>query len=245
MNLSKRRTSTATATRRCRGPGRSASWRRSSRARLLTWFLGTVRRDGRPHAAGVGALWHDGELYITSGPGTQKITKPCREPGASVGPTGRDRPCLRGLGDRVTDDETLERIASIYRKGDGRSRSRATPSRLPLAPPAPGHRPGTSIELDYEDRIRRGKRRTERRDPLALHGLSASQGNPAVGRVSRLGRWSRHSDLNRGPAVYETAALPLSYVGARPRIAHAPRNQLWDSGSETRTGERHMRHSAW
>src|SRR4051794_35776807 len=26
--------------------------------------------------------------------------------------------------------------------------------------------------------------------------------------------WSRHSDLNRGPAVYETAALPLSYVGA-------------------------------
>jgi hypothetical protein len=28
------------------------------------------------------------------------------------------------------------------------------------------------------------------------------------------GAWSRHSDLNRGPAVYETAALPLSYVGA-------------------------------
>ena len=27
------------------------------------------------------------------------------------------------------------------------------------------------------------------------------------------GEWSRHSDLNRGPAVYETAALPLSYVG--------------------------------
>ena len=27
-------------------------------------------------------------------------------------------------------------------------------------------------------------------------------------------KWSRHSDLNRGPAVYETAALPLSYVGA-------------------------------
>src|SRR5512140_2305965 len=27
--------------------------------------------------------------------------------------------------------------------------------------------------------------------------------------------WSRHSDLNRGPAVYETAALPLSYVGSR------------------------------
>jgi hypothetical protein len=36
--------------------------------------------------------------------------------------------------------------------------------------------------------------------------------------VSRSDRWSRHSDLNRGPAVYETAALPLSYVGAEGRI---------------------------
>jgi hypothetical protein len=26
-------------------------------------------------------------------------------------------------------------------------------------------------------------------------------------------RWSRRADLNRRPAVYETAALPLSYVG--------------------------------
>ena len=26
--------------------------------------------------------------------------------------------------------------------------------------------------------------------------------------------WSRHADSNCGPAVYETAALPLSYVGA-------------------------------
>jgi class 3 adenylate cyclase len=33
--------------------------------------------------------------------------------------------------------------------------------------------------------------------------------------------------LNRGPAVYETAALPLSYVGAAPRIADARRDQLF------------------
>src|SRR4051795_10195663 len=32
------------------------------------------------------------------------------------------------------------------------------------------------------------------------------------------GGWSRHSDLNRGPAVYETAALPLSYVGLGARL---------------------------
>ena len=38
---------------------------------------------------------------------------------------------------------------------------------------------------------------------------------PPVSRFLQIKRsWSRHSDLNRGPAVYETAALPLSYVGA-------------------------------
>jgi hypothetical protein len=34
--------------------------------------------------------------------------------------------------------------------------------------------------------------------------------------------WSRWSDLNRRPAVYETAALPLSYTGK----AHIPAKLL-------------------
>jgi hypothetical protein len=46
-----------------------------------------------------------------------------------------------------------------------------------------------------------------------------------------LGEWSRHSDLNRGPAVYETAALPLSYVGRRPNIADAFKQQLFPRSS--------------
>ena len=36
--------------------------------------------------------------------------------------------------------------------------------------------------------------------------------------------WSRRSDLNRGPAVYETAALPLSYVGGTGRHRSAGPN---------------------
>jgi hypothetical protein len=31
---------------------------------LAGFFLGTVRPDGRPHAAGVGAVWHDGDLAL-------------------------------------------------------------------------------------------------------------------------------------------------------------------------------------
>ena len=38
----------------------------------ITWFLGTSGREGRPHAAGVGALWVNGDLYFTSGDGTKK-----------------------------------------------------------------------------------------------------------------------------------------------------------------------------
>src|SRR5450756_579148 len=37
---------------------------------------------------------------------------------------------------------------------------------------------------------------------------------PAFRPAFTLGKWSRHSDSNRGPVVYETTALPLSYVGA-------------------------------
>jgi hypothetical protein len=35
-------------------------------------FLSTVRPNGRPHSAGIGVTEHEGELYFTSGPGTQK-----------------------------------------------------------------------------------------------------------------------------------------------------------------------------
>ena len=66
--------------------------------------------------------------------------------------------------------------------------------------------------------------------PLTVHTALTKTGGPvrqpSVGtdhlssgfpQVSRW--WSRHSDLNRGPAVYETAALPLSYVGRSANIA--------------------------
>jgi hypothetical protein len=43
------------------------------------------------------------------------------------------------------------------------------------------------------------------------------------------GEWSRHSDLNRGPAVYETAALPLSYVGVSASIGDEYPQRLFTS----------------
>jgi hypothetical protein len=83
---------------------------------MVGFFLGTVRPDGRPHAAGVGAVWHDGDLYFTSGPGTRKARNLDVNPACtiSVKLAGMDL-TLNGEAKRVTEQATLESVASIYR----------------------------------------------------------------------------------------------------------------------------------
>ena len=62
--------------------------------------------------------------------------------------------------------------------------------------------------------------------PDAAGGRSNSSADiPSPNLIPTRGVWSRHSDLNRGPAVYETAALPLSYVGDDQGIADDFRQQ--------------------
>ena len=48
------------------------------------FFIGTSRPDGRPHAAGIGALWLDGEIYFTSGPGTRKSQNLSANPACTI-----------------------------------------------------------------------------------------------------------------------------------------------------------------
>lgn len=82
-----------------------------------SFFLGTVRSDGRPHAAPVGALWHDGDLYIVSGPQTRKSHNLATNPACtiSVGLEGLDL-VLEGQAIRVTDPPALEALARRYRE---------------------------------------------------------------------------------------------------------------------------------
>lgn len=83
----------------------------------ITFFLGTVSSDGRPHAAGVGALWLDGDLYFTSGPKTRKARNLAANPACtiSVKLEGIDL-VLEGDATRVTDQPTLEEAARLYRE---------------------------------------------------------------------------------------------------------------------------------
>src|SRR3954452_15340394 len=81
------------------------------------YFLGTVRPDGRPHSAGVGAVSHDGDVYIVSGPNTRKSRNLAANAACtiSVHLEGLDL-VLEGEARRVTDAATLDALAAVYRE---------------------------------------------------------------------------------------------------------------------------------
>jgi hypothetical protein len=72
----------------------------------IGFFLGTVRPDGRPHAAGVGALWEDGACTSPVGRDPEGA-EPGRDPPRtiSVKLEGIDL-VLEGEATRVTDGPT-------------------------------------------------------------------------------------------------------------------------------------------
>jgi hypothetical protein len=79
-------------------------------------FLGTVRPDGRPHAAGIGAIWHEEAVYFVSGPNTRKSRNLAANPACTLAwrLKGLDL-VLEGEAVRVTDAATLETVAAAYR----------------------------------------------------------------------------------------------------------------------------------
>jgi hypothetical protein len=108
------------------------------------FFLGTVRPDGRPHAAGIGAAWYDGDLYFQCGPATRKARNIAANPACTMSGSlpGMDL-VFEGEAGRVTDTPTLEALAALYREGgwpvqvDGDAFT--APYSAPSAGPPPWH----------------------------------------------------------------------------------------------------------
>jgi prepilin-type processing-associated H-X9-DG protein len=107
-----------------------------------SFFLGTSRSDGRPHSASVGALWLDGHVYFTSGPGTRKSRNLAENPHCtfSVGLDGIDL-ILEGEATRVTDRPTLERLAGLYRDGGWPAEVEGDAFTAPYSAPSAGPPP--------------------------------------------------------------------------------------------------------
>ena len=55
-----------------------------ARSRRADRFLATTRPDGRPHVAGVGAVWYEGKVWFVSGPGTRKSRNLAENPNCAI-----------------------------------------------------------------------------------------------------------------------------------------------------------------
>ena len=110
----------------------------------VPFFLGTTRPDGRPHAAGVGAVWYDGDLYFTAGPRTRKARNLDADPACTVSARldGIDL-VVEGTADRVTEAAVLEPEAELYRQGGWPAEvaddALTAPFSAPSAGPPPWH----------------------------------------------------------------------------------------------------------
>jgi hypothetical protein len=110
------------------------------------YFLGTCGPDGRPHSAGIGAVWLDGDVYVVSGPGTRKSRNLAENPACTISTAleGLDL-VLEGEAARVTDRPTLERVAARYRElgwpaeVDPEGDAFTAPFSAPSAGPPPWH----------------------------------------------------------------------------------------------------------
>lgn len=108
----------------------------------LTHFVGTVRPDGRPHVAGVGGLYLDGDLYFVAGPGTRRARNLAANPSCTIAVRmeGMDL-TFEGEAVRVTDREILERAAAKFREGGWTAEVEGDALTAPFSAPSAGPPP--------------------------------------------------------------------------------------------------------
>lgn len=80
-----------------------------------TYWLATVRPDGRSHVMPVGVMWVDGAFYFSAGAGTRKAKNLAHDPHCVI--TVATHPfdvIVEGVATKVTDEAKLQRIAEVY-----------------------------------------------------------------------------------------------------------------------------------
>ena len=107
-----------------------------------SFWLATTRPDGRPHVAGIGALWADGRLYFVSGAGTRKSRNLKENSHCVLAVSLPDMDlAVEGTAAIVRDPATLERLAERYRSvgwpAEARDGALTAPYSAPSAGPAP------------------------------------------------------------------------------------------------------------
>ena len=94
---------------------RAEKQRESTSGPAVTHFLSTVRPDGRPHVAGIGAVWVDGTFYFVSGAPARKSRNLAENAACAIAVKLPDMDLVvEGYATKVTDQSTLERLAERY-----------------------------------------------------------------------------------------------------------------------------------
>ena len=108
----------------------------------VAMYLSTTRPDGRPHTAGIGALWHDGDLYFTSNPGTRKARNLARNPACTIAMRlpGIDL-VFEGEAARTTDPATLAAVVARFREGGWPAQVAGDAITAPFSAPSVGPPP--------------------------------------------------------------------------------------------------------
>ena len=109
-------------------PGATATpWSDASQALEAagTYLLSTVRRDGRPHATTLIAVWMDDALYFCTGPDEQKAKNLEQNRHCLVATAGNSMDkgldlVVEGDAVRVTEKTELQRVADAYESKYGR-----------------------------------------------------------------------------------------------------------------------------
>ncbi len=114
----------------------------------MTHWLTTVRPDGRPHVVPVGAVWHEGALYFTTGQNTRKEQNIAHNAHCAI---AFDVPgfdvVVEGHAAKVTDAATLQQVAEVYNADGWPATVGEGAFDAPFSAPTTGPAPYTVYEI--------------------------------------------------------------------------------------------------
>jgi nitroimidazol reductase NimA-like FMN-containing flavoprotein (pyridoxamine 5'-phosphate oxidase superfamily) len=99
-------------------PWAEARERLANPEQARTYWLATVRPDGRPHLMPLLGLWLDGAFYFVTGERTRKGTNLADDPRCAIATSSTTLPSLdvvlEGEARKVTGEAELRRVADAY-----------------------------------------------------------------------------------------------------------------------------------
>lgn len=90
-----------------------------------TFWLSTVRPDGRPHVTPLTAVWHGDAIWFTTGPGERKAENLRHNPACILTTGGSDLAdgaldvVLEGVAEQITDEVELQLVAAAFARKYG------------------------------------------------------------------------------------------------------------------------------